>query len=205
MIYLKCNDALRCSYSVFHYGDVIMGAIASQITSLTVVYSTVYSDADQRKHQSSASLAFVWGIHRGPVNSSHKWPVTRKMLPFDDVIKYFMSRKHRRTQLSTGVRTLAADQESPHWWFFPAHTSDSMRNAFHPHLVSSHSPSFFCQCRDRKMPVSYATVCNDQCFKICLKAFEINLDFVMRWKNYPWNRLVNQCDSTIISTSVYAW
>ena len=42
-----------------------MGAIASQITSLTVVYLTVYSDADQRKHQSSASLAFVWGIHRG--------------------------------------------------------------------------------------------------------------------------------------------
>ena len=47
-----------------HYDDVIMTAIASQITSLTSVYSTVYSDADQRKHQSSASLAFVWGIHR---------------------------------------------------------------------------------------------------------------------------------------------
>ena len=58
---------------------------ASQITSLTIVYSTVYSDADQRKHQSSASLAFVWGIHRGPVKSLHKWPVTRKMFPFDDV------------------------------------------------------------------------------------------------------------------------
>ena len=56
-----------------------MGAMASQITSLTIVYSTVYSGADQRKHQSSASLAFVWGIHRGPVNSRHKWPVTRKM------------------------------------------------------------------------------------------------------------------------------
>ena len=41
-----------------------MTTMASQITSLTVVYSTVYSDADQRKHQSSASLAFVWGIHR---------------------------------------------------------------------------------------------------------------------------------------------
>ena len=68
-----------------HYGDVIMGAIASQITSLTVVYSTVYSDADQRKHQSSVSLAFVWGIHRGPVNSPHKWPVTRKMFSYDDV------------------------------------------------------------------------------------------------------------------------
>ena len=63
-----------------------MGAIASQITSLTIVYSTVYSGAGQRKHQSSASLAFVRGIHRGPVNSPHKWPVTRKMFPFDDVI-----------------------------------------------------------------------------------------------------------------------
>ena len=63
---------------VSHYSDVIMGAIASKITSLTVVYSTVYSDADQRKHQSSASLAFVRGIHRGPV--------TQKMFPFDDVI-----------------------------------------------------------------------------------------------------------------------
>ena len=41
-----------------------MTTIASQITSLMVVYSTVYSDAKQRKHQSSASLAFVWGIHR---------------------------------------------------------------------------------------------------------------------------------------------
>ena len=41
-----------------------MAPIASQITSLTIVYSTVYSDADQRKHQSSASLASVWGIHR---------------------------------------------------------------------------------------------------------------------------------------------
>ena len=68
-----------------HYGDVIMGAIASQITSLTIVYSTVYSDADQRKHQSSASLAFVRGLHRGPVNSPYKWPVTGKMFPFDDV------------------------------------------------------------------------------------------------------------------------
>ena len=63
-----------------------MGAIESQITSLTIVYSTVYSDADQRKHQSSASSAFVRGIHRGPVISPHKWPVTRKMFPFDDVI-----------------------------------------------------------------------------------------------------------------------
>ena len=69
-----------------HYNDVIMGMIASQITSFTIVYSTFYSDADQRKHLSSASLAFVQGIHRGSVNSPHKWSVTRKMFPFDDVI-----------------------------------------------------------------------------------------------------------------------
>ena len=77
---------VRTEIRRLHYGDVIMNAIASQITSLTVVYSTVYSDADQRKHQSSASLASVRGVHRGPVNSTHKWPVTRKMFPFDDVI-----------------------------------------------------------------------------------------------------------------------
>ena len=72
--------------SKFHYRDVIMGTIASQITSLTIVYSTVYSDADQRTHQSSSSLAIVRGIHRRPVNSPHKWPVTQKIFPFDDVI-----------------------------------------------------------------------------------------------------------------------
>ena len=69
-----------------HYGDVIMGAIASQISSLTIVYSVVYSGADQRKPQSSALLAFVRGIHRWPVISPHKGPVTRKMFPFDHVI-----------------------------------------------------------------------------------------------------------------------
>ena len=63
-----------------------MDAMASHITSFTIVYSTVYTGADQRKHQSSASLAFVRGIHRGPVNSLHKWPVRQKMFPFDDVI-----------------------------------------------------------------------------------------------------------------------
>ena len=69
-----------------HYCDVIMDKVASQITSLAIVYLTVYSDADQRKHPSSASLAFVCGIHWGPVNSPHKCPVTRKIFPFEDVI-----------------------------------------------------------------------------------------------------------------------
>ena len=76
----------QCNRLSNHYNDVIMGTIASQIISLTIIYSTVYSDTDQRKHQSSASLAFVRGIHRGPVNSPHKRPVTRKIFSFDDVI-----------------------------------------------------------------------------------------------------------------------
>ena len=74
------------SFRRLHYNDIMMTTMAPEITSLTVVYSIVYSDADQRKHQSSASLAFVRGIHRGPVNSPHKWPVTRKVFPFGDVI-----------------------------------------------------------------------------------------------------------------------
>ena len=64
----------------FHYSDVIMGTIASQITSLKIVYSTDPSDADQRKHQSSVSMAFVRGSHRGPavgcfsqVGAARKW------------------------------------------------------------------------------------------------------------------------------------
>ena len=72
--------------SEVHYSDVIMGAMASQMTSLTIIYWTVYSSADQRKHRSSVSLPFVQGIHRWPVNSPHKRPVTRKRFPFDDVI-----------------------------------------------------------------------------------------------------------------------
>ena len=63
-----------------------MSAMASQITSLTIVYSTVYSGADQRKHQSFALPAFVRGTHRSPGNSPHKCPVTREMFPFDDII-----------------------------------------------------------------------------------------------------------------------
>ena len=69
-----------------HYSDVIMSTMASQITSLSIVCTTVCSGADQRKHQSSTSLAFVRGIHRWPVNSPHKWPVTWKMFPFDDFV-----------------------------------------------------------------------------------------------------------------------
>ena len=91
--------------SYFHFGDVIMSTMASQITSLTIVYSIVCSGAGQRKHLSSASLAFVRGIHRGPVNSPHKGPVTRKMFLFDDVI-----------MTGTGFFTLTWVNEP--WWLW---------------------------------------------------------------------------------------
>ena len=78
---------LKCHFSVFfHYNDVIMSAMASQITSIMIAYSIVYSRRRSKKHQSSASLPSVRGIHRWTVNSPHKGSVTRKMFPFDDVI-----------------------------------------------------------------------------------------------------------------------
>ena len=85
------DDRRDLAKSSNHNNNVIMGAVPSQITSLTIVYSAVYWGTDQRKHQSSASLAFVRGIHQWPVNSPHIWPVTRKMFPFDDVIMLFSS------------------------------------------------------------------------------------------------------------------
>ena len=98
-----------------HYDDATMGVMASQITSLAILYSTVYSGADQRKHQSSASLAFVRGIHRGPMNSSRKGPVTRKMFPFDDVI---MERRHYKvTPLSlAGRKPKISPVNLYSWW-----------------------------------------------------------------------------------------
>ena len=63
-----------------------MSALASQITGELIVYPTVCVGAEQRKHESSASLAIVRVINRWLVNSPHKRPVTRKMIPFDDVI-----------------------------------------------------------------------------------------------------------------------
>ena len=81
----NCIFLMMIVWYSFHYNDVILSAMASQITSLMTVNQTVYSGAD-KKNQSSASLAFVRGIHRWRVNSPHKGPVTRKMLPFHDGI-----------------------------------------------------------------------------------------------------------------------
>ena len=78
---LKNVEMMRSVTARWHpsyYWDVIMGAMSYKITSLTSVYSTVYTGADKINHQSFASLAIVLGIHRWPVNSPHKWPVTQK-------------------------------------------------------------------------------------------------------------------------------
>ena len=74
-------------FILHHYSDVIMSAMASQITGVAIVCSAVYSGVDQRKHQSSMSLAFVRGIHWIPVDSPPKGPVTGKMFPVDDVTR----------------------------------------------------------------------------------------------------------------------
>ena len=75
-----------------HYGDAIMGTISSQVTNLTIVYSIVNSDADQRKHQSSASLAFVREIHRGPVA---KWPLTSsRYCSFHSADRWYISTEY---------------------------------------------------------------------------------------------------------------
>ena len=91
VIFTSIPRMLSMWHGISHYNVVIMGAMASQITSVSIVYSTVCLGPDQRKHQGSASLAFVRGIQRWPVNSPHKGPVTQKMFPFDDVIMSYDS------------------------------------------------------------------------------------------------------------------
>ena len=93
-----------------HNSDVIMSAMASEIAGASIVYSNVCSGADQRKHQSSASLAFGREIHRWPVNSPHNGPLTRKMFPFDDVIVgiclHFVFTSYRFSQLNCALTFL---------------------------------------------------------------------------------------------------
>ena len=94
-----------------------MNAITSQVNRLTIVYSTVYLDADQRKHQSSASLAFVLGIHRWPMNSPHKGSVTRKKVSIlwrHHVLQIFHETDELcvRSEMSTCRRAAVADTVS---------------------------------------------------------------------------------------------
>ena len=137
----NCTDCSTVCPGVYHmkhqhYDDVIMTTMASQITSLTVVYSTVYSDADQRKHQSSVSLAFVWGLHRD------RWiPRTKGQLRG----KCF----HLMTSLSKLHATGPLWGESTSDWWFPSQRASNMGSFFmwwHHHAtkdnnkVGYHSP-----------------------------------------------------------------
>ena len=101
-----------------HCGDVIISAIASHITSLAIVYSAFYSGADQRKHQNSASLAFVRGIHRWQVNSPHKGLVTRKMFPFDDVIMHFWCQTTKCSKPCFLIEPLQQEGICEHGWMW---------------------------------------------------------------------------------------
>ena len=82
----KHRSPNRRQVASLHYSDVIMGAMASKITSLTIVHSTVYSGADQRNIKALRHWPLCEGFTGDRVNSPYKWPVTRKTFPFDDVI-----------------------------------------------------------------------------------------------------------------------
>ena len=123
-----------------------MRPMASQITSLTVVYTTLYSEEDKRKHQSSASLAFVWGIHRWPVNSPHKWSVRWRMLPFDDVIMYV---SHRRILNSLNLECWSVYMRLRYviqWYTIPWATKTLVivRKVFNPNLQISFMCITYC-------------------------------------------------------------
>ena len=94
---MSYNGISSLQWYISHYNDVIMSVMES---SLSIVYSTVCSGADQRKHHSSTSLAFVRGIHRWPVNSPHNGPVAWKMFPFDDVIMHHFAIQIHNSKLS---------------------------------------------------------------------------------------------------------
>ena len=129
----------------WHYNDVIMSVMVSQITSLMIVYSTFYSGEDQRKHQSSTSLAFVWRIHRWPLNSRHKWPVTRKMFPFDDVImlKHFCC-KGQSIELMT-ILEISSYFLFRHGEVITSHSImwDVIIHPYPRYLILSHKPMYY--------------------------------------------------------------
>ena len=111
-------DALTTHVLLQHCSAVIMGAVASQITNPIIVYSTVYSGSDQRRHQSPASLAFVREIHRWPVNSRHKWLVTRKMK------NVFIWWYYYDNEIVFGTNILEKSSET-HVWYMSKHRPGS--------------------------------------------------------------------------------
>ena len=117
---------------VHNYRDVIMGAMASQITSLAIVYSIAHSVADQRNCQSSEWLAFVRGIHPWTANSPHKGPATREMFPFDDVTMWNATGFKTRTSEFTRRKLGNVITYSYHKFIWIISTGITMPQEFHP-------------------------------------------------------------------------
>ena len=124
---------LRLQILSFHYSGVMMSAMASQIISLKIGYSIVYSGADQRKYQSSASLAFVREIHRWSVNSPHKGPVTRKcfhLMKSSCRVHYHLHlKKHHKNRMVHGALMFSClnkplDKQSCRCFKTPWHSCD---------------------------------------------------------------------------------
>ena len=133
----------------YHYITVIMSAIASQITGVSIVCSAVCSGADQRKHQSSMSLTFVRGIHRWPVDSPHKGPVTRKTFPFDEFIMWPWPCQQRPTVfMSPGIEAIESALKSNNWilresrfyisWCYPQRTQEVIITSFYVKTTSQY-------------------------------------------------------------------
>ena len=162
---LWCGCRLSATHvtDITHYSDVLMGTMASQITTLIIVNSTVYSGADQRKCPSSASLAFVWGPHRWPVHSPHKWPVTRNMFPFEDVFMVASQRDHTCQFLH-----VYADSHALH---LPINTCASI------YTFSSHKAGLLRHVTTKLLRTTTST--ND------INGETVSFDF-LNWLNYLW-------------------
>ena len=161
-----------------HYNDVTMSAMASQIISLAIVYSTVYSGTDQRKHKSSASLAFVREIHRWPLNSPHKWPVTRTLFQFDDVImRICVQSISSKLQQTTTNRELCAS-------ILVCTVRNSHRQYLH--TTCSHT-----------MLIGSEGVTLWKKWNYCLKHHWGTMEFVSRQKYYTWSSYWKSLDGLI--------
>ena len=140
-----------------------MGTIASQITSITIFTQPfVQTQIRRRKHQSSTSLAFVRGIHRGPVNSPQKWPVTRKMFPFDDVIMVHVPMKWATIGSGNGL--------SFYWTINYFNVNEQLRNKRQWHW-NPNTTINICQAESVKM--SFANLQPFTSSGVCLKQREV--------------------------------
>ena len=171
-----------------------MNEMASQITSLTIVYSTVYSGADHRKHQSSASLAFVWGIHRESVKFPHKGPVTRKMLPCDDVVmisrKVYVSHVHicyNWNDINCFFSWINSQLVNYLWNFINRYTKHTSANKM---IVDID----ICKVHNIQFPIQ----CIRTCFVPCM--CQDSKDFVLKHDQPLASRLIRSSPSMIMET-----